>query len=178
MKQFSSVKEAVKWAFSSRSQSTDSALPRNEQSAKDITISIPTFSGTAEAEEVDISQYTEDDLKRLQLDDPFLYHSILKCKRSGSDSSSMNSSSRSTTTSCSSRRSSCPTIVAGQQEPHRRVSVTRSRRLSVEQHPSVVLKRIMNEMNIDDDDDSDDNDSVDEQNEELIQSLSNGTFDL
>lgn len=137
-------------------------------------MSIPTFSGTAEAEEVDISQYTEDDLKRLQLDDPFLYHSILKCKRSGSDSSSMNSSSRSATTLSSSRRSSCPTFVAGQQQPHRRESVTRSRRLSVEQHPSVVLKRIMNEMNIM----IDDNDSVDEENEELIQSLSNGTFDL
>jgi hypothetical protein len=177
MKQFSSVKEAVKWAFSNRSQSTDSAMPRDKQSTKDITMSIPTFSGTAEAEEVDISQYTEDDLKRLQLDDPFLYHSILKCKRSGSYSSSMNISSRSATTLSSSRRSSCPTFVPGQQQPHRRESVTRSRRLSVEQHPSVVLKRIMNEMNIDDDD-SDENGSVDEENEELIQSLSNGTFDL
>mmetsp|Transcript_23640 Transcript_23640/g.38495 ORF Transcript_23640/g.38495 Transcript_23640/m.38495 type:complete len:182 (+) Transcript_23640:233-778(+) len=181
MKQFSSVKEAVRCVFSGRHQSSDSVMHEGEEPLKDITVSIPTFSGTTEAEEVDISEYTEDDLERLRLDDPFLYYSIpgVKRKLHGSDSFSINTSSRSTATLCSSRRSSCPTIGPGQQQQQqqqRRESVTRARRLSVEHHPSVVVKRIMDEMKIDDD--SDDDSDVDEESEKLIQALSNGTFDL
>ena len=180
MKQFSSVKEAVRCVFSGRHQSSDSVMHEGEEPSKDITVSIPTFSGTTEAEEVDISEYTEDDLERLRLEDPFLYYSIpgVKRKLHGSDSSSINTSSRSTATLCSSRRSSCPTIGPGQQQQQqqRKESVTRARRLSVEHHPSVVVKRIMDEMKIDDD--SDDDSDVDEESEKLIQALSNGTFDL
>ena len=173
MKQFSSVKEAVKGAFTGRRQS----------SGKDtVTLSIPTFSSITEAEEVDISNYTQDDLERLRLEDPFLYYSIPAMKRKlyESDKSPMNSPASGDGTS---RRSSCPTILLnsdsqvndGPQQQQRRETVTRIRRFSVEPHPSVVMQQIMKEMNIDED--SDDSD-IDEENEKLIQSLANGTFDL
>ena len=87
----------------------------------------------------------------------------------------MNSPARS---DASSRRSLCPTILLSSDRPEqqqRRESVKRARRVSVEPHPSVVMKRIMDEMNLDDEfDDSD----MDEENEKLIQALANGTFDL
>eukprot|EP00984_Skeletonema_dohrnii_P018518 scaffold8671_cov112-Skeletonema_dohrnii-CCMP3373.AAC.5 len=183
MKQFSSVKEAVKGAFTGRRQSSGSFTPvggdRAQPSKDSVTISIPTFSSITEAEEVDISNYTQDDLERLRLEDPFLYYSIPAMKRKlyESDKSPMNKSDG------TSRRSSCPTILInsdsqgndGPQQQQRRESVTRIRRFSVEPHPSVVMQQIMKEMNIDED--SDDSD-IDEENEKLIQSLANGTFDL
>ena len=144
-----------------------------------------------EDEEVDISHYTQDDLERLRLEDPFLYYSIPAMKRSlfESNSSSTNSPARSINTSCSSRRSSCPTIllysdISGndgpqqQQQQQRRGSVTRARRLSTEPHPSFVMQNIMNEMNLDEDFDDDDDSDMDEEDEKLIQALANGTFDL
>jgi len=191
MKQFSSVKEALKCTFTGRRQSSGSIVPvehDRSQSTKDMmTLSIPTFSGRAETEEVDISQYTQDDLERLRLEDPFLYYSIPGMKQQlygyGSDSSLKNSTSRSNVASRSSRRSSCPTILLtnssqgsdGNQQQQRRGSVTRARRLSVEPHPSVVMKSIMNEMNIDYD--SSEDSDIDEEDEEFIQALANGTFD-
>ncbi len=188
MKQFSSVKEAMKGSFTGRRQSSGSIM-HTDGDAKDITLSIPTFCNETEAEEVDISEYTPDDLERLRLEDPFLYYSIPPRKRQlyESASSPMNSPARSNTTLCPSRRSSCPTILQTnngsgsdgkeqqqQQQQQRRESVKRARRVSAEPHPSVVIKRIMDEMNIHDD--SDDSD-IDEEDERLIQALANGTFD-
>jgi len=136
------------------------------------------LSDVHEAEEVDITHYTQDDLERLRFEDPFLYYSIPAMKRGLFRSDSSRS-----TNSSSSRRSSCPTILLnsdsqvndGPQQQQRRETVTRIRRFSVEPHPSVVMQQIMKEMNIDED--SDDSDT-DEENEKLIQSLANGTFDL
>ena len=86
-----------------------------------------TLLDTHEEEEVDISQFTEDDLERLRLEDPFLYYSIPQVKRSLFKSHSKASSTR---------RSSCPTILAADdnetQQQQRRGSVTRARRLSTE----------------------------------------------
>lgn len=187
MKQFSSVKEVLKGTFTGKRRSSCSVLHvggDRPQPTKDITMTIPTFSGITEAEEVDISQYTQDDLDRLRLEDPFLYYSIPQMKRSlfESDVSNMNSPSRSSSASSSSRRSSCPSILldhdaSGNNGPQqqRRGSVTRARRLSVEPHPSVVMKNIMSEMMMDED--SDDSD-MDEEDEKLIQALANGTFDF
>ncbi len=76
MKHFSSVEEAMKGTFTDRRQSSGSTMHvwhDYSQSTKDMTMSIPTFSGEAETEEVDISKYTPVDLERLHLDDPFLY---------------------------------------------------------------------------------------------------------
>ncbi len=190
MKQFSSIKEAMKCTFTGRRQSCGSIMPVQQdrsQSTEDMmTMSIPTFFGGAKPEEVDISQYTPDDLERLRLEDPFLYYSIPGMKQKlyeyGSETSSKHSTSRGNALSRSFRRSSCPTILLtktndspgsdGQQAHQRRGSVTRARRLSVEPHPSVVMKSIMDEMNIDYDSDSD----LDEEDEELIKALSNGSF--
>ena len=132
-----------------------------------------------EDEEVDISHYTQDDLERLRLEDPFLYYSIPAMKRSlfENDSSILNSSS--------SRRSSCPTILINsdisgndgpqQQQQLRRGSVTRARRLSTEPHPALLMQNIMNEMNLKENfDDSD----TDEEDEKLLEALANGTFDM
>ncbi len=127
---------------------------------------------TPEAEEVDISQYTQDDLERLRYDDPFLYYSIPQVKRSlfKSDLSRNNAASR------SSRRSSCPSMLLdshnasdqGPEQQQRRKSVTRARRLSVEPHPSLFIRDHMDEMN----EELDLNDSdVDDEDEKLIQAL-------
>lgn len=186
MKQFSSVKEATKGAFTSRRQSSGSIVHKDGDT-KDKTMSVPTFCNETEEEEIDISQYTPDDIKRLRLEDPFLYYSIPAAKRQlyESDPSPMNSPARRNATLCPSRRSSCPTILLAnhspgndgkqqhQQQHQRRESVKRARRVSAEPHPSVVIKRIMNEMNIDYSDDSD----MDEEDERLIQVLADGTFD-
>eukprot|EP00574_Skeletonema_japonicum_P006340 CAMPEP_0201728026 /NCGR_PEP_ID=MMETSP0593-20130828/14527_1 /ASSEMBLY_ACC=CAM_ASM_000672 /TAXON_ID=267983 /ORGANISM="Skeletonema japonicum, Strain CCMP2506" /LENGTH=175 /DNA_ID=CAMNT_0048220007 /DNA_START=64 /DNA_END=591 /DNA_ORIENTATION=+ len=174
----------MKGAFTGRRQSSGS-IGHMDGEAKDITLSIPTFCNESEAEEVDISKYTSDDIKRLRLEDPFLYYSIPAMKRQQyeSDSSPTNSPARSNTVSFSSRRSSCPTILQSshspgndgkQQHQQRRESVKRARRVSAEPHPSVVMKRIMDELNIDNE--SDDSD-MDEEDEMLIQALVNGTFD-
>ena len=125
-----------------------------------------TLLDTHEEEEVDISQYTEDDLERLRLEDPFLYYSIKR-----SDLFRGNSSKAS-----SSRRSSCPTILVtaddnGQQQQQRRGSVTRARRFSTEPHPSLFIQNLMKDMDVDFDESD-----IDEEDEELIQALSNGTF--
>ena len=195
MKQFFSVKEAVKSTFTGKRRQNCSVMPvgggDRPQPGKCITMTIPTFSSINEAEEVDISHYTQDDLERLRLEDPFLYYSIPAMKRSlfESNSSSTNSPARSINTSQSSRRSSCPTIllysdISGndgpqqQQQQQRRGSVTRARRLSTEPHPSFVMQNIMNEMNLDEDFDDDDDSDMDEEDEKLIQALANGTFDL
>ncbi len=187
MKQFSSMKEALK-GFTGKRRSSCSLLHvggDRTQPSKDMTMTIPTFSGITEAEEVDISQYSQDDLERLRLEDPFLYYSIPAMKRQlyESDSSPKNSPARSTSASSSLRRSSCPSILLnsdasghdGPQQQQRRGSVTRARRLSVEPHPSVVIQNIMSEMMMDEDSDESD---IDEEDDKLIQALANGTFDL
>ena len=82
MKQFSF--EAVKGAFTGRRQSSSSIMHvdgNHPQEGIDITMTVPTFSSITEAEEVDISNYTQDDLERLRLEDPFLYYSIPAMKR-------------------------------------------------------------------------------------------------
>jgi hypothetical protein len=183
MKQFFSVKEAVKSTFTGKRRQNCSVMPvgggDRPQPGKCITMTIPTFSSINEAEEVDISHYTQDDLERLRLEDPFLYYSIPAMKRSlfENDSSILNSSS--------SRRSSCPTILINsdisgndgpqQQQQLRRGSVTRARRLSTEPHPALLMQNIMNEMNLKENfDDSD----TDEEDEKLLEALANGTFDM
>ena len=162
MKQFS-LKGAVQGAFTGRRHSSSAIMHvdgNHPREGKDITMTVPTFSSITEEEEVDISNYTQDDLERLRLEDPFLYYSIPAMKRKlyESDKSPipMNSQARS---EASSRRSSCPTIQLssdGPEQQQRRESVKRARRVSVEPHPSVVMKRIMDEMNMNDEfDDSD-----------------------
>lgn len=190
MKQFSSLKEALKAAFTSKRQPSCSlSKPVGDE---DITMTIPTFSGVTEPEEVDISHYTQDDLERLRLEDPFLYYSIPAMKRQQygkSESSIRTTHSGSTNSSlASSRRSSCTTTLLNcdiadnngsqqrQQLLHeRRGSVTRARRLSVEPHPSVVMKNIVTEMMMNEEFNNSD---LDEDDVELIQSLANGTFDF
>jgi hypothetical protein len=179
MKQFSSVKEAVKGAFTGRRQSSGSFThvggDRAQPSKDTVTLSIPTFSSITEAEEVDITHYTQDDLERLRFEDPFLYYSIPAMKRGLFRSDSSRS-----TNSSSSRRSSCTTILLnsdasdnGPQQEQRRESVTRARRLSVEPHPSLFIQDLMNEMDVEFDDSD-----IDEEDEKLIQALANGTFDI
>ncbi len=188
MKQFSSVKEAVNDAFTSRRQSSGSIMHDvDDAKAKDVTLSIPTFCHDTQAKEIDISRYTPDEMERLRLEDPFLYYSIPATKRQlyESDTSSpVNSPARSNAKLCPTRRSSCPTILLtnnsagdndGKQQQQRRESVRRARRVSAEPHPSITMKRIMDEMNIDIDDEADSD--MDEEDERLIQALANGTFD-
>jgi len=145
--------------------------PSNEET---ITTTIK-LSDVHEAEEVDITHYTQDDLERLRFEDPFLYYSIPAMKRGLFRSDSSRS-----TNSSSSRRSSCPTILLnnhasdnGPQQEQRRESVIRARRLSVEPHPSLFIQDLMNEMDVEFDDSD-----IDEEDEKLIQALANGTFDI
>ena len=171
IKQLSSVKKALHDAFAGK------------HTMEDMTMTIPTSSGTTEAEEIiDISNYSEDDLERLRLDDPFLYYSIPEMKRQlyDSDSSSPTNSPRKSVASNSSlRRSSCPIFSdapAGEpQDRQRRESVTRVRRFSTEPHPSVIMQQVMNDMGMDEEfDDSD----MEEDDEKMIHALKNGAFDL
>ena len=186
--QFSSVKEAVKNTFTGKRRATCSIVPVDDsrpQLRKEFTTIVP-LRDITEAEEVDISQYTPEDLERLRLEDPFLYYSIPENKRRlyDSDSSHKSSPARNSALSSSFRRSSCPSILlnneqSGSGSQERRGSVTRTRRLSVEPHPSLVMKNIIQEMMMDgelEDDDLDDSD-IDEEDEKLIQALANGTFD-
>lgn len=185
----SSVKEAVKNTFTGKRRATCSIVPVDDsrpQLRKEFTTTVP-LRDITEAEEVDISQYTQEDLERLRLEDPFLYYSIPENKRRlyDSDSSHKSSPARNSALSSSFRRSSCPSILlnneqSGSGPQERRGSVTRTRRLSVEPHPSLVMKNIIQEMMMDgelEDDDLDDSD-IDEEDEKLIQALANGTFDL
>eukprot|EP00985_Skeletonema_marinoi_P000782 scaffold287_cov151-Skeletonema_marinoi.AAC.15 len=124
MKQFS-FKEAVKGNFTSRRQSSSSIMHvdgNRPQEGKDITMTVPKFSSITEEEEVDISNYTQDDLERLRLEDPFLYYSIpaMKRKLCESDKSPMNSPASS---DASSRRSSCPTILLSSMDDQNSSSV-------------------------------------------------------
>ena len=163
---FSSVKEAMAGVKRCASCSVlNRGENRKDSAATEETITTTiTLLDTHEEEEVDISQYTEDDLERLRLEDPFLYYSIPQVKRSLFKSNSKASPTR---------RSSCPTILAADdKEPQqRRGSVTRARRLSTEPHPSLFIQDLMKEM----DEEFDDSD-IDEEDEELIQALANGTF--
>mmetsp|Transcript_18734 Transcript_18734/g.30691 ORF Transcript_18734/g.30691 Transcript_18734/m.30691 type:complete len:175 (+) Transcript_18734:136-660(+) len=168
---FSSVKEAV--ACVKRRASCSVLLTgdnHKHSTAKEETITTTiTLLDTHEEEEVDISQYTEDDLERLRLEDPFLYYSIPQVKRSLFNSHSKTSSTR---------RSSCPTILAvddddESQQQQRRGSVTRARRLSTEPHPSLFIQDLIKDM-----DEEFDESDIDEEDEELIQALANGTFDM
>lgn len=186
----SSVKEAVKNTFTGKRRATCSIVPVDDSSRPQLRMEFTTtvpLRDITEAEEVDISQYTPEDLERLRLEDPFLYYSIPENKRRlyDSDSSHKSSPARNSALSSSFRRSSCPSILlnneqSGSGPQERRGSVTRTRRLSVEPHPSLVMKNIIQEMMMDgelEDDDLDDSD-IDEEDEKLIQALANGTFDL
>lgn len=165
---FSSVKEAL--AGVNKRRSSCSALTGDNHkhaAAKDTFTTTITLLDTHEEEEVDISKYTEDDLERLRLEDPFLYYSIKR-----SDLFRGNSSK-----ATSSRRSSCPTILGsaddhGQQQQQRRGSVTRARRMSTEPHPSLFIQNLMKDMDMDESLEE----SEEEADEELIQALANGTF--
>ena len=184
---FSSVKEAVKSTFNSKRRASCSIVPVDDsnnrpQLHKGITKTVP-LRDISEAEEVDISQYTQEDLERLRVEDPFLYYSIPEMKQRlyGNDSSAAvrNNRARRVELWYSSRSASCPELSNddsdnnGLQPAQRRGSVTRARRLSVEPHPSVVMKNIMDEMMIGDDEiDSD----IDEEDELLIQALANDDF--
>ncbi|KAK1733050.1 hypothetical protein QTG54_007659 [Skeletonema marinoi] len=170
---FSSVKEAVAGV---KRRASCSLLQMGGSPSKEETITTTIkLSDVHEAEEVDITHYTQDDLERLRFEDPFLYYSIPAMKRGLFRSDSSRS-----TNSSSSRRSSCPTILLnsdasdnGPQQEQRRESVTRARRLSVEPHPSLFIQDLMNEMDVDFDDSD-----IDEEDEKLIQALANGTFDI
>eukprot|EP00984_Skeletonema_dohrnii_P018520 scaffold8671_cov112-Skeletonema_dohrnii-CCMP3373.AAC.7 len=171
---FSSVKEAVAGV---KRRASCSLLQMSGSPAKEETTITTTIklSDVHEAEEVDLSQYSQDDLERLRFEDPFLYYSIPAMKRGLFRSDSSRS-----TNSSSSRRSSCPTILLnnhasdnGPQQEQRRESVIRARRLSVEPHPSLFIQDLMNEMDVEFDDSD-----IDEEDEKLIQALANGTFDI
>lgn len=141
------------------------------QQGKDFVTTIPLVDKSDEAEEVDISQFTQEDLERLRVEDPFLYFSIPGNKERLYDS---DKTVRSNTNTRGARRSSCPELgnddISGSAPAQRRGSVTRVRRLSVEPHPSVVMKNIMDQMMIDDEFDGD----TDEE-DELIQAIANTT---
>ena len=183
-KHLSSANQALKNALTGKIRS-NSPINNERFYTKNIisSVTIPTSSGSAEEEEVDISQYTKEDLERLRLEDPFLYYSIPAKKQElyGSESSSsINHSDRSYESTCPSlSRSSCQTISSDipandSQHQQRRESVTRARRLSTEPHHSVVTKQIMDEMGMNEEfNDSD----MDEEDEKLLQALKNGTFD-
>jgi len=166
----SSVKEAVKGVKRRASCSTLLGA-RSPQQGKDFVTTIPLVDKSDEAEEVDISQFTQEDLERLRVEDPFLYFSIPGNKERLYDS---DKTVRSNTNTRGARRSSCPELgnddISGSAPAQRRGSVTRVRRLSVEPHPSVVMKNIMDQMMIDDEFDGD----TDEE-DELIQAIANTT---
>ena len=142
---FSSVKEALAGVNKRRSSCSALTGDNHKHAAANETFTTTiTLLDTHEEEEVDISQYTEDDLERLRLEDPFLYYSIKR-----SDLFRGNSSK-----ATSSRRSSCPTILGsaddhGQQQQQRRGSVTRARRMSTEPHPSLFIQNLMKDMDMD-----------------------------
>lgn len=168
----SSVKEAVKGVKRRTSSSTLLRARSSPQQGKDFVTTIPLVDKSDEAEEVDISQFTQEDLERLRVEDPFLYFSIPGNKERLYDSS--DKTVRSNTNTRGARRSSCPELgnddISGSAPAQRRGSVTRVRRLSVEPHPSVVMKNIMDQMMIDDEFDGD----TDEE-DELIQAIANTT---
>lgn len=167
----SSVKEAVKGVKRRTSSSTLLRARSSPQQGKDFVTTIPLVDKSDEAEEVDISQFTQEDLERLRVEDPFLYFSIPGNKERLYDS---DKTVRSNTNTRGARRSSCPELgnddISGSAPAQRRGSVTRVRRLSVEPHPSVVMKNIMDQMMIDDEFDGD----TDEE-DELIQAIANTT---
>ncbi len=167
----SSVKEAVKGVKRRTSSSTLLRARSSPQQGKDFVTTIPLVDKSDEAEEVDISQFTQEDLERLRVEDPFLYFSIPGNKQRLYDS---DKTDRSNTNTRGARRSSCPELgnddISGSAPAQRRGSVTRVRRLSVEPHPCVVMKNIMDQMMIDDEFDGD----TDEE-DELIQAIANTT---
>ena len=165
----SSVKEAVKGVKRRASSSVLLSARSSPQQGKEFVTTIPLVDKSDEAEEVDISQFTQEDLERLRVEDPFLYFSIPGNKERLYDS---DKTVRSNTNTRGARRSSCPELgnddISGSAPAQRRGSVTRVRRLSVEPHPSVVMKNIMDQMMIDDEFDGDT-----EEEDELIQAIAN-----
>lgn len=163
----SSVKEAVKGVKRRASSSVLLSARSSPQQGKEFVTTIPLVDKSDEAE-VDISQFTHEDLERLRVEDPFLYFSIPGNKERLYDS---DKTVRSNTNTRGARRSSCPELgnddISGGAPVQRRGSVTRVRRLSVEPHPSVVMKNIMDQM-IDDEFDGDT-----EEEDELIQAIAN-----
>lgn len=168
----SSVKEAVKGMKRRASSSVLISARSSSQQGKEFVTTIPLVDKSDEAEEVDISQFTQEDLERLRVEDPFLYFSIPGNKQRFYNS---DKTDRSNTNTGGTRRSSCPELGnddSGSAPAQRRGSVTRVRRLSVEPHPSVVMKNIMDQMMIDDEFDGD----TDEEDELLIQAIANTTL--
>mmetsp|Transcript_28584 Transcript_28584/g.60960 ORF Transcript_28584/g.60960 Transcript_28584/m.60960 type:complete len:221 (+) Transcript_28584:187-849(+) len=116
--------------------------------------------------EIDIDTLSDDDLRRLKKDDPFLYYSIPSIRRrsymfddDGDDDDDIRAAVR------SSRRSSLPAKVLANadisrwshqqqqarqeiEEPRRRREsvVKRSRRLSTEAHPSLICDELLREL--------------------------------
>lgn len=168
----SSVKEAVKGMKRRASSSVLISARSSSQQGKEFVTTIPLVDKSDEAEEVDISQFTQEDLERLRVEDPFLYFSIPGNKQRFYNS---DKTDRSNSNTGGTRRSSCPELGnddSGSAPAQRRGSVTRVRRLSVEPHPSVVMKNIMDQMMIDDEFDGD----SDEEDELLIQAIANTTL--
>jgi hypothetical protein len=168
----SSIKEAVKGMKRRASSSVLLSARSSPQQGKDFVTTIPLVDKSDEAEEVDISQFTQEDLERLRVTDPFLYFSIPGNKQWLYDS---DKTDRSNTNTRGARRSSCPELGnddSGSAPAQRRGLVTRVRRLSVEPHPSVVMKNIMDQMMIDDEFDGD----TDDEDELLIQAIANTTL--
>lgn len=170
----SSVKEAVKGVKRRASSSVLLSARSSPQQGKEFVTTIPLVDKSDEAEEVDISQFTQEDLERLRVVDPFLYFSIPGNKERLYDSGK---TVRSNTNTRGDRRSSCPELgnndISGSAPAQRRGSVTRVRRLSVEPHPSVIMKNIMDQMIIDDEFDGDT-----EEEDELIQAIVANTTSL
>ena len=120
--------------------------------------------------EIDINALSEEDLRRLKTDDPFLYYSIPSIRRKSylCDGDDDGDATMMRVASSSSRRSSLPIDFRQNQDAlyqvvpedaRRRESVVRRMsRLSTEAHPTLILEEMMlHELQeLDDDDDADD----------------------
>lgn len=148
--------------------------------------------------QVDIGSLSDEDLRRLKRDDPFLYYSIPSIRRrsyrfddvdeeeEGRADAIRNAMTRMSTTRRPTRRTSLPAQVLANadisrsqrqqqeevvatglveevltvmiEEPSRRSSVTRCRRLSTEAHPSMVCDDLLRELEEIEDEDEDEDD--------------------
>ncbi|KAL3777235.1 hypothetical protein ACHAW5_010551 [Stephanodiscus triporus] len=121
-----------------------------------------------DSKEIDINALSEEDLRRLKTDDPFLYYSIPSIRRKSylcDDGDDRDAMMR--VTSSSSRRSSLPFDFMQNQDAlykdvpedasRRESIVRRTSRLSTEAHPTLIFEEMMlQELQELDDDDADD----------------------
>eukprot|EP00581_Thalassiosira_minuscula_P012325 CAMPEP_0183720650 /NCGR_PEP_ID=MMETSP0737-20130205/13205_1 /TAXON_ID=385413 /ORGANISM="Thalassiosira miniscula, Strain CCMP1093" /LENGTH=194 /DNA_ID=CAMNT_0025950543 /DNA_START=110 /DNA_END=694 /DNA_ORIENTATION=- len=129
---------------------------KEAESSLECCISVQLVNDDADSKEIDTSELTEDDLRRLKNDDPFLYYSICSSVPASRRRSILFDNDEPVTNArgyTSSRRSSIPADWPSQrqdvhvEEPRRRESmVRRNRRFSTEAHPSLVCEEMLSEL--------------------------------